>query len=211
MTLKTLSIKESVFNFREELQRQRWDDHRLYHHSRVNQSLHLLSALSFLGSYVLLFVNAVFAVFIGWIIAMWMRQIGHFFFEPKDFDTVNNLSHESKESIKVGFNLRRKVVLLTLWALIPAVLLASPSFYGLVSPSDSWQTYMQNVGGLWLALAIGAVLFRTLQLAVQQDPKTGLVWFTKILTDPLHDVKMYHKAPLALMRGELIDPMKHVR
>ena len=39
----------------------------------------------------------------------------------------------------------------------------------------------------------------------------GLVWFTKILTDPLHDVKMYHKAPLALMRGELIDPMKHVR
>ncbi len=209
--MNTVSIKESVFNFREELQRQRWDDHRLYHHSRVNQSLHLLSALSFLSSYALLFVNSVFAVFIGWIIAMWMRQIGHFFFEPKDFDTVNNLSHESKESIKIGFNLRRKVVLLTLWALIPAVLLVSPSFYGLVSPGDSWATYIQNVGGLWLALAVGAVLFRTLQLAVQQDPKTGLVWFTKILTDPLHDVKMYHKAPIALLRGELIDPMNHVR
>lgn len=209
--MNTVSIKESVFDFRAELQKQRWDDHRLYHHSRVNQSLHLLSALSFLGSYVLLFVNAVFAVFIGWIIAMWMRQIGHFFFEPKDFDTVNNLSHESKESIKIGFNLRRKIVLLTLWALIPVLLLVSPSFYGMVSPGDSWQAYMQNVGGLWLVLAIGAVLFRTLQLAVQQDPRTGLVWFTKILTDPLHDVKMYHKAPLALMRGERIDPMNHVR
>lgn len=209
--MNTLSVKQSVFDFREELQRQRWDDHRLYHHSRVNQSLHLLSALSFLGSYVLLFVNSVFAVFIGWIIAMWMRQIGHFFFEPKDFDTVNNLSHESKESIKIGFNLRRKVILLTLWALIPVLLLISPSFYGLVSPGESWQVYIQNVGGLWLTLAIGAVLFRTLQLAVQQDPKTGLVWFTKILTDPLHDVKMYHKAPLALLRGEMIDPMNHVR
>jgi hypothetical protein len=29
---------------------------------------------------------------------------------------------------------------------------------------------------------------------------------TKILTDPFHDLKLYHKAPVALMRGELIDP-----
>ncbi len=28
----------------------------------------------------------------------------------------------------------------------------------------------------------------------------------KILTDPFHDIKIYHKAPLALLRGELIDP-----
>ena len=209
--LNTVSIKQSVFNFREELQRQRWDDHRLYHHSRVNQSLHLLSAMSFLGSYVLLFVNSVFAVFIGWIIAMWVRQIGHFFFEPKDYDKVNNLSFESKEEIKIGFNLQRKIILLTLWAAIPIVLLFSPSFYGLVTPGSSWQGFAHNVGTLWLGLAICAVLFRTFQLAFQQDPKTGLVWCTKILTDPLHDIKMYHKAPLALMRGEKIDPMHHVQ
>ena len=36
---------------------QRWDDHRYYHHSRINQSLHLVSALSFLVSYVLPFIN----------------------------------------------------------------------------------------------------------------------------------------------------------
>ena len=41
--------------FLEELKEQRWDDHRFYHHSRVNQTLHLLSALSFLVTYVLLF------------------------------------------------------------------------------------------------------------------------------------------------------------
>jgi hypothetical protein len=33
-----------------------------------------------------------------------------------------------------------------------------------------------------------------------------LAWATKILTDPFHDIKLYHKAPLALLRGELIDP-----
>ena len=33
--------------FLEALREQRWDDHRYYHHSRINQSLHLLSAMSF--------------------------------------------------------------------------------------------------------------------------------------------------------------------
>jgi hypothetical protein len=32
------------------------------------------------------------------------------------------------------------------------------------------------------------------------------VWVTKILTDPITDIMQYYKAPLALMRGELIDP-----
>ena len=36
--------------------------------------------------------------------------------------------------------------------------------------------------------------------------RTGLVWATKILTDPFHDIKLYHKAPLHLLRGQLIDP-----
>ena len=59
---------------------------------------------------------------------------------------------------------------------------------------------------IWLALGIGGVLFRTVQLFVIKDVQTGLVWATKILTDPFHDIKLYHKAPLALLRGEWIDP-----
>ncbi len=45
-----------------------------------------------------------------------------------------------------------------------------------------------------------------MQLFFVKDVQTGLVWATKILTDPFHDIKIYHKAPLALLRGELIDP-----
>jgi len=61
------------------------------------------------------------------------------------------------------------------------------------------------VASIWLALGIGGVVFRTVQLFVVRDVQTGLVWATKILTDPFHDIKLYHKAPLALLRGELID------
>ncbi|HMK70555.1 MAG TPA: hypothetical protein VK442_06235, partial [Xanthobacteraceae bacterium] len=53
------------------------------------------------------------------------------------------------------------------------------------------------------------VLFRTVQLFLIKDLQTGLVWATKILTDPFHDIKLYHKAPLALLRGEWIDPGIH--
>jgi len=37
------------------------------------------------------------------------------------------------------------------------------------------------------------------------------VWATKIVTDPFPDIWLYHKAPLHLLRGELIDPMMHAQ
>ena len=54
------------------------------------------------------------------------------------------------------------------------------------------------------------MLFRTVQLFLTQSVMTGAVWFTKILTDPFHDVKLYCRAPLYLLRGELVDPMDDV-
>ena len=99
-----------------ELRTQRWDDHRYYHHSRINQSLHLLSAVSFIVAYVTAFADPARSALIGWLVSMVSRQSGHFFFEPKGYDEVNRASHEHKEDIKVGYNLRRKVILHAIWA-----------------------------------------------------------------------------------------------
>lgn len=196
--------------FLTELRRQRWDDHRYYHHSRVNQSLHLLSALSFLTAYALLVLEPSMAPLIGWIVAMWSRQIGHFFFEPKGFDEVNQVSHDHKEDIKVGYNLRRKVVLLAIWALSPLALAADPSLLGVFDPHTDRQGFLQNLSMLWLTLGAAGLLVRTVHLFFIYNVQTGLVWCTKILTDPFHDLKLYLKSPLHLLRGELIDPMLHV-
>jgi hypothetical protein len=119
---------------------------------------------------------------------------------------VNRATHEYKEEIKVGYNLRRKVVLLTIWALAPLPLYFDPSFFGLFAPAADKTGFVRQVAMIWLALGIGGVLFRTVQLFLVKDVQTGLVWATKILTDPFHDIKLYHKAPFALLRGELIDP-----
>jgi hypothetical protein len=197
--------------FLEELKMQRWDDHRYYHQSRINQSLHLLSAMSFLGAYTLLFINPVLAAFLGWVVAMVVRQLGHFFFEPKEYDEVNHTSHEHKEAIKVGYNLHRKVVLLSIWALLPLALYYYPTMFGIFKPYTDVSSYLNNLGMMWLVLGAGALLFRTVHLFFIQNVQAGLVWFTKIMTDPFHDIKIYHKSPFYLLKGELLDPMHHVK
>jgi hypothetical protein len=198
-------------NFLEALRIQRWDDHRYYHHSRINQSLHLVSALSFLVAYALIFKNPAASALIGWLVAMVSRQAGHFFFEPKGYDEINQTTHEHKEDIKVGYNLRRKIVLLSIWVLSPAVLWFEPTLFGSYPAHADRAAFIQHVGQIWLVVGFGGLLFRTVQLFFIKDVRTGLVWLTKIVTDPIHDVKLYYRAPLYLLKGELIDPMDHVR
>lgn len=197
--------------FREELELQRWDDHRYYHHSRINQSLHLLSASCFIACYAVLFFDPGAAAMLGWIVAMCARQAGHFFFEPKDYDVVNHATHDHKEAIKVGYNLHRKRVLQGIWALSPIVLWFRPSMFGLFEPRANLDAYLGNLAVLWLLLAVGALVCRTVHLFFIRNVQTGLVWATKILTDPFHDFRIYLRSPLYLLKGELIDPMLHVR
>ncbi|MEY8204330.1 MAG: hypothetical protein RPR40_04570 [Bermanella sp.] len=193
--------------FFEELQQQRWDDHRFYHHNRINQFLHLLSASCFLMSYILIFIEPVVAVMVGWLLAMVLRQSGHFFFEPKSYDNVNQASHEFKESIKVGYNLRRKMVLLSIWALAPVVLLVSPTLFGFIAAEEGIQGFLHNTAMMWLVIGIGALLFRTFHLFYLKGVQSGLVWFTKILTDPFHDIKIYRRSFFHLMQGNMYDDM----
>lgn len=191
------------------LQVQRWDDHRYYHHSRINQSLHFVSAASFLAAYVMVFTNPVAAALTGWLVSMTTRQAGHFFFEPKGYDVVNQASHEHKEEIKVGYNLRRKLVLIGIWAVAPLPLLVDPALFGMFEPAANNAELIDQVSLIWLGVGIGGLIFRTVQLFFIRDIQTGLVWMTKILTDPFHDLKLYCTAPIHLLRGELIDPMGH--
>lgn len=197
--------------FAQTLKTQRWDDHRYYHQSYINQALHFVSALSFLVSYVVLFFDPALSALIAWGVSMTTRQAGHFFFEPRGYDHINQITFEHKEAIKVGYNLNRKVVLLAVWVLVPLVLWLAPSVGGLIEPSTSLREWLHDVGMAWLSLGAAGLLFRTTHLFFLQGVTAGLAWATKILTDPVHDVLLYWRAPLHLLRGELLDPMDHVR
>ncbi|MGH7617972.1 MAG: hypothetical protein ACREPM_12145, partial [Gemmatimonadaceae bacterium] len=81
MSAPTVADSVESLSFLEELRLQRWDDHRYYHQSRMNQSLHLASACTFLASYALIPFHPAAAAILGWVVAMCVRQLGHFFFE----------------------------------------------------------------------------------------------------------------------------------
>ena len=81
-----------------------------------------------------------------------------------------------------------------------------------LTPAEATQVHcvnLRNVGWIWLWIGLGGLVVRTVHLFLLRDVRTGLVWATKIITDPLHDAWIYRGAPLALLRGELIDPMDH--
>jgi hypothetical protein len=200
-----------VKEFLQELAVQRWDDHRFYHHSRINQSLHLLSAVSFVVAYGLLFVDPAWAAILAWCVSMTSRQAGHFFFEPRGFDHVNKVSDEYKEEIKVGYNLRRKVVLLTICAAIPVIAYWMPDYLTWAVPEAYEDTPVRMTAMAWLFLGAAGLIFRVLQLWVQDGLMAGVAWALKIITDPFHDVKMYYRAPFYLAKGQFLDPMDHVK
>lgn len=199
------TIAPKLSAFRHALDEQRWDDHRFYHHSLANQSLHFLSASTFLAAYLLLFVDPAVASLLSWGVAMVSRQAGHFFFEPRGYDRANNATHAHKEAIKVGYNLRRKVVLMGTWAALPLLLLASPTLWGVFASIPGPIGFLRHAGLMWLALAAGGLLFRTVQLCFVRSVATGLVWAAKIVTDPFNDFVQYRHAPLRFLRGERLD------
>jgi hypothetical protein len=75
-----------------------------------------------------------------------------------------------------------------------------------VPPVDA-KGWLDNLALVWMFVGFGAVVFRTVHLFFLQSVQTGLVWFTKILTDPFHDVWIYRRAPYHLWKGEQYDDM----
>ena len=71
---------------------------------------------------------------------------------------------------------------------------------GVKRPSNVGSTTRKS-GELWLVVGLSGIAFRVVQLFVLKDFRTGLVWATKIATDPFHDIKLYHRAPWELLTG----------
>jgi hypothetical protein len=103
--------------------------------------------------------------------------------------------------------LKRKVVLMTIWAVSPFPLYFDPTLSGIFAPHATTAEFVRHVALVWLFIGLAGLIYRTVQLFFIRDVQTGLVWATKILTDPFHDIKLYHKAPLYLLRGEWFDDM----
>ena len=136
------------------------------------------------------------------------RQVGHLFFEPRGYDEINQATFEHKEEIKVGYNLHRKMILLGIWGAVPLVLVLEPAGFGFLEPHTNFKEFARRVGWVWLWVGCAGLGFRTVQLFFIRDIQTGLVWCTKIITDPFHDIWLYWRAPIFLANGQMLDHEK---
>ena len=186
---------------------QRWDDHRYYHHSRINQSLSPGQRAQLHRRLRAPLREPAVAVLVAWLLAMPSRQLGHFFFEPKGYDEANQATHEYKEGVKVGYNLYRKSSCSRSGPCRRCCSCSIRRCSGCSSRHGLVRVRQQHLDRSGWSRRRRAWSFRTVHLFFLRDVQTGLVWCTKILTDPFHDVKLYHKAPIHVLRGELFDPI----
>lgn len=164
-----------MFEIFKELEKVRYDDHVNYHNSIVNRKLHFVSGFTFIICYMLIYNHFTLSVYLAWLIAMPLRQIGHFIYEP---------SSEGTENIKSGYNIKRKIVLHSIVYVTPICL---------------YQIGMYSVGFLaliWFFFAINAIVFRGIYLIFKVNKIHGFAWMLKVVSDPFHDVYLYHDALL---------------
>ena len=76
-----------------------------------------------------------------------------------------------------------KLILMVVWLLQPVALWLQTTTFGLIEPVAGERGYLNNV---------------------------GLTWLVKILLDPFHNVAIYWRSPLALLSGEMLDPLTSV-
>jgi hypothetical protein len=90
---------------------------------------------------------------------------------------------------------------MSIWALSPIAALRRPDIVRLFAAARRQDRIRSPRGAALARVGVGGLLFRTIHLFFIKDVQSGLVWFTKIISDPFHDIMLYHKAPLYLLRA----------
>ena len=172
-----VQLPQPVQSFHAEVMRRKRDDHHASHSNEVNQLLHIVSSSAFIGCYALAFWDLTTAMWIA-LGALFLRQIGHAVLEPPCHD---------KEALLLGYNTRNKTQILAFYLLIPVVhLVQANSWTG--AALGRMAAMVAREWFVWTLVVVGG---RVVYLVWAHNLRLALVWFVKLLTDPITDVAAY--------------------
>ena len=184
-----VQVPQPLKSFYAEVMRRKKDDHHASHSHAMNQLLHLLSSSTFLYCYVLAFSNLTRAMCYG-LASLFVRQFGHAVLEPPCHD---------KEASLLGFNTRNKTLIVLGYLLLPIIhLVQAPALTLETLPAVTTAVAQQ-----WFLWTIAVVVGRVAYLVWAYNFRTAMIWFVKLVTDPLTDITAYVSSPLSAYKAFL--------
>ena len=188
MAKSVVQVPKPLASFYTEIMQRKKDDHHASHSNLVNQFFHLLSSSTFIFCYFFIFFNFTLAIFLS-MAALFVRQFGHAILEPPCHD---------KEKALLGFNTRNKTIIVAGYFLIPVVQVARLWGYDSLN-AESFSSILPTVAQQWFLLTLAAVLGRVLYLNWAHNFRTSMIWFVKLITDPITDIFAYYNSVEKMM------------
>lgn len=180
-----IRLPEPLRRFVATVMQRKHDDHEASHSDRVNQALHLFSSSTFIYCYAVATFNLTQAMFLG-LGALTVRQFGHAVLEPPCHD---------KEKLLLGYTTRDKTIIVLGYALVPPLVYWFDGTWTL-SPLGA---LLDQVAWRWFEWTTFVVAARVAYLTRVHDLWHAMVWFVKLVTDPLTDLAAY--APWKLLKA----------
>jgi glutamate-1-semialdehyde 2,1-aminomutase len=172
-----VQVPEPLRMFYAAVMKRKEDDHHASHSHKGNQFLHLLSSSVFIYCYVLIFTDVTTAMCLG-LAALFVRQIGHAVLEPPCHD---------KESLLLGFTTRDKTLVVLGYGLIAVVAFLTAGGWS----RATWSETLPVLALYWFRWTVVVVLSRVTYLIWEHDFRISMIWFVKLMTDPLTDIVAY--------------------
>jgi glutamate-1-semialdehyde 2,1-aminomutase len=170
-------VPEPLRTFYAEVMQRKVDDHHASHSNKINQFFHLLSSSAFIYCYIVAFTNLTTAMCLG-LASLFVRQFGHAILEPPCHD---------KEALLLGYNTRNKTLIVLGYALIPLIHTALADAWSI----EGFTAILTTVALHWFFWTLLVVFGRVAYLLWKHDFRISMIWFIKLITDPLTDIVAY--------------------
>jgi glutamate-1-semialdehyde 2,1-aminomutase len=177
MLESVVPIPAPLKSFYSEVMRRKEDDHHASHSDKMNQLLHLVSSSVFIYCYMVIFSDFTVAMCLG-LASLFVRQFGHAVLEPACHD---------KEETLLGYNTRNKTLIVLGYLLIPAVSIARADGWSFEALTQGLPLVAQQ----WFAWTVAVVAGRVAYLIWRFDVRTSMIWYVKLVTDPITDIIAY--------------------
>jgi glutamate-1-semialdehyde 2,1-aminomutase len=170
-------VPRSLRSFYADVMQRKRDDHHASHNNAINQFLHLVSSSVFIYCYAALFFDLTAAMCLG-LAALFVRQFGHAVLEPP--------CHEQERTL-LGYSTPNKTMIFLGYLILPVVHLTGDGGF----TPDAVTAALPEIAEQWWTWTWIVVLGRVVYLVWKHGLRASLVWYVKLVSDPLTDVVTY--------------------